>query len=838
MDQRLGSEPGTWLAVTSLSFDISVLETLWTLTRGFEVIVHAPAAQQPLTPTTATVAPEVAARRLDFSLFYFASDAGEAVADKYRLLLEGAKFADARDFAAVWTPERHFHAFGGLYPSPAVASAALAVATRRIRIRAGSVVMPLHHPIRVAEEWALVDNLSGGRVDVSFASGWQPNDFVLRPETYADRKRVTYEGVDQVRRLWRGEAVPFPGPRGSVSVRTLPRPVQAELPVWITIAGNPETFVDAGRLGFNVLTHLLGQDLDELAHKLELYRGAWREAGHPGQGHVTLMLHTFVGDDDAAVKEAVRGPMKAYLRSAMDLVKAAAWTFPTFKEKASRGMTIEEAMAGGLSEDEVDALLEHAFERYFASGALFGSSETCMRLLRTLKGMRVDEVACLVDFGVATAQALAHLEHLDRLRQRCAAEQAAAAAACGATSSAPEAAPDAIPDLIERFAVSHLQCTPSMATMLLHDDRARAAMRRLRRMLVGGEALPPALARELCGAVGGEVHNMYGPTETTVWSTSGRVDPTRLDRGVSIGRPIANTRVYVLDGRLEPVPEGVVGELFIGGDGVVRGYHGRPELTAQAFLPDPFRGEPGARMYRTGDLAAWTPAGELTFHGRADHQVKIRGYRIELGEIEAKLRAAAGVAEAVVVAREDAPGDKRLAAYLVPAAGHALDAAALRERLRADLPEFMVPAHFVVLERLPLTPNKKVDRRALPPPQSTRSAAAGGSVAASGPLELAIAAVWQDALGLERVGRDDNFFDLGGHSLLAVKVHRDLQKALARSFPITDLFRFPTVRGLAESLAEPGGAGERVQEAQTRGEMRRAAAQQRTQRRAQPRARG
>ncbi|HEU5074221.1 MAG TPA: MupA/Atu3671 family FMN-dependent luciferase-like monooxygenase, partial [Polyangiaceae bacterium] len=325
MDQVLRVEsPGTWLAVTSLSFDISVLELSWTLTRGFHVVMHAGETPERAAPV----------RRLDFSAFYFSSDDSGGGPEHYRLLFEGARFADQHGFVAVWTPERHFHAFGGLYPNPSVISAALAVQTQRVALRAGSCVSPLHSPIRIAEEWSLVDNLSNGRVGISFASGWQPNDFAIRPDAFRDRKEQMFADIDVVRRLWRGERVQFKGGTGKdVGVSTLPRPVQKELPVWVTAAGNPETFEAAGRVGANLLTHLLGQTFEEVAEKVRVYRAAWEKAGHAGRGVVTIMLHTFVGSDADEVKETVRGPMKEYLRSAVGLVKQAAWSFPTFKQK-------------------------------------------------------------------------------------------------------------------------------------------------------------------------------------------------------------------------------------------------------------------------------------------------------------------------------------------------------------------------------------------------------------------------------------------------------------------------------------------------------------------------
>jgi natural product biosynthesis luciferase-like monooxygenase protein len=254
---------------------------------------------------------------VDFSLFFFA-DSGATGGDGYRLLLESARFADANRLSAVWTPERHFHSFGGLYPNPAVTGAAVAAVTERVGIRAGSVVAPLHHPARIAEEWSVVDNLSGGRVGVSFASGWHTVDFVLRPENYLDRRNAMVDAVDTVRRLWRGEEAEFADGTGEKqAVRIFPPPVQPELPVWITSAGSPETCRMAGRLGAGLLTHLLGQDLATLERNIATYRG---ELAGGVRGHVALMLHTMLGTDRDLVRDQVREPFCRYLRSSIDLV--------------------------------------------------------------------------------------------------------------------------------------------------------------------------------------------------------------------------------------------------------------------------------------------------------------------------------------------------------------------------------------------------------------------------------------------------------------------------------------------------------------------------------------
>lgn len=293
--------------------------------------------------------------------------------------------------------------------------------------------------------------------------------------------------------------------------------------------------------------------------------------------------------------------------------------------------------------------------------------------------------------------------------------------------------------------------------------------------LIGGEGLPVDLAQQLLARA--ELWNLYGPTETTVWSTCWRV--VEPEHGVRIGRPIANTQIHVLDGRGQPCPIGVAGEIFIGGHGVALGYLHRPELTAERFVADPFSPQAGARMYRTGDRGRWCHDGLLEHLGRLDFQVKVRGHRIELGEIEAALGTHAQVARAVVIVREDRPGDVRLVAYVVPKVDMPT-AAALREHLRVSLPEYMLPQHVVAIAAVPLLPNGKMDRHALPMPD--RSAGPGADrplVAHDQPqtaAELAVAKVWQTLLGAGPIARSDNFFDLGGHSLLAMRAVFEIEQ--------------------------------------------------------------
>jgi natural product biosynthesis luciferase-like monooxygenase protein len=338
---------------------------------------------------------------MDLSLFYFAD---ASTNDGYRLLLDGARFADTHGFAAVWTPERHFHAFGGLYPNPAVLGAAVAAVTTRVGVRAGSVVAPLHHPLRIAEEWAVVDNLSRGRVGVSFASGWHARDFVLRPDGYAGRKDLTLKTIDEVRRLWRRESIAFADGDGtSTPVRSYPAPVRADLPVWLTAAGNADTFREAGRIGAGVLTHLLGQTMDDLAAKVAAYRETVR--AHGDDGHVVLMLHTFLGTDRERVRETVRAPFSAYLRSSLGLlVRAAGDVLP--------GLDPDD-----ISPADADFLVARAFDRYFDVGGLFGTVDDGLAMLERVEAVGVDEVACLIDFVDDTDAVLDGLTHLDALRR-------------------------------------------------------------------------------------------------------------------------------------------------------------------------------------------------------------------------------------------------------------------------------------------------------------------------------------------------------------------------------------------------------------------------------------
>jgi amino acid adenylation domain-containing protein len=355
-------------------------------------------------------------------------------------------------------------------------------------------------------------------------------------------------------------------------------------------------------------------------------------------------------------------------------------------------------------------------------------------------------------------------------------------------------------DLIVREGITTLHFVPSMLRLFL-DERGVERCASLRRVVCSGEALAYEVQERFFKRLGAELHNLYGPTEAAIDVTSWKCEPSPDRRSVPIGRPIANTQVYVLDARFEPVPVGVAGELYLSGVGLARGYWGRPDLTAESFVPDPFGGA-GRRMYRTGDIGRRLPGGELEFLGRDDGQVKLRGHRIELGEIEAALRGHERVRDVVVVLREEAGRGQLLAAYVAARGGGWAGAGReLREYLRGRLPEYMVPGALVLLEELPLSPNGKVDRKALPAPSESVAPEAEYREPVTA-LEQSIAAIWREVLGREKVGLEDNFFDLGGHSLLLVQVRGKLSETLGRDLPVLELFKYPTVSTLAARMSE------------------------------------
>ena len=355
--------------------------------------------------------------------------------------------------------------------------------------------------------------------------------------------------------------------------------------------------------------------------------------------------------------------------------------------------------------------------------------------------------------------------------------------------------------VLKKHQINTLWLTAALFNTVI--DQEPQALSEVKQLLIGGEALSvPHVKTGLALLPNTQIINGYGPTESTTFTCCYKIPRALDDRlsSIPIGRPIANTQVYILDPHLNIVPIGVVGEIHISGDGLARGYLNRPELTAEKFIANPFISDPGARLYKTGDLARYLPDGNIEFLGRVDNQVKIRGFRIELGEIESVLAQHPAIQQAVVLAREDTPGDHRLVAYTVATDASAASAHDLRSYLQHKLPDYMVPSAFVFLESLPLTPNGKLDRKALPAPDHSRPDLDDAFAAPRTPVEELLANIWAEVLKLDKVGIHDNFFDLGGHSLLATQIVSRIHRAFSIELPLRDIFEAPTIAVLAQRV--------------------------------------
>lgn len=606
-----------WLAQTSVNFDISVLELIWTISRGQTIVLQETNPFKLLAPDRSG-----AACKMDFSVMFFGAD--KISAQKYDLLLDTAKYADQHDFTAIWTPERHFGEFGGAFASPSVLGAAIAATTKNINIRAGSVVLPLHDPIRVAEEWSIVDNLSAGRVGVSIASGWHPNDFVLANSNYQDRRNEMRDKIMELKSLWNGDPVVRKNGVGKdFTIKIRPEPVQKELPLWVTAAGSPETFKYAGEIGANVLTHMLGQSLEELAKNIEVYHQALTDHGFSRTDKkVSLMLHTYIDHSEQMALGISEQPFKAYLGSSIQLMEPLAQQV---------GLDIH---------TQREDLIEIAYQKFSRENTLIGSPESCQKMLHSIQNIGVTEVACLVDFGVESEKVLSGLEyivkakalyhaHVDLLNLLHIDHQKTEL------------------ELIRDYKVTHVQMTPSQAKLVadLYSQTEDKGLSSVQHWFIGGEALNQELIKSLEAITDGKLYNMYGPTETTVWSAWRQIN----QEDIHIGAPIINTDLLLLNEYEQPVPVGVVGELYIGGSGVAKGYYNNPELTERNFkeVNHPYSGK--GRFYKTGDLMKLNEDGTLTYVARKDNQVKVNGYRVEPEEIEKAIAEVAGVKNCKVV---------------------------------------------------------------------------------------------------------------------------------------------------------------------------------------------
>ena len=743
------------LAVTSISFDISLLEIIWTLCNGISVTLK----DDSLSVSNFNRFCEAEEKNeMDFSLFYFSSG-GSSSEDKYQLLFDSARFADENGFSALWTPERHFHDFGGIYPNPAITSAALAVRTNNISIRSGSIVLPIHDVVRVAEDWAVIDNLSKGRIGLSIASGWHADDFVFFPQHFECRYDTMYHQINELKELWNGNRVKRKNGLGrEVEITVYPQPIQKELPIWITAAGNIETFESAGKIGANILTHLLGQDIEDLSLKIKAYKKALTENGHSvTKAKISLMLHTYVGEDLAQVEKTVREPFKSYLRSSLGLLSNLA---------KSLGVSLKD-----VNEEVVEELIEEAFKRYWKSASLIGTPETCETMLSRLRTIGVNEIACLVDFGIPYQKVMEGLPLLDKVKRIFTSEER----------------------IVRKEKISLLQTTPSLLKLAIDDDSSHQFLRSLKKIFIGGEKLPSRLVKSLRKVSDAIIYNLYGPTETTIWSTAGVIN----DEEIHVGRPIANTHIYILDQNGYEAPIGAFGQVFIGGSGLSKGYVNNDSLTKEKFATNSIL--PGTPvLYDTGDIGRWTVGGKIEIRGRVDNQIKLHGRRIELGEIEETLNQCPGIKGSAVILDEiNKQGE--LIAFCLLADKIKFDD--LRNHLKSKLPTYMIPSRFFSIEALPLTPNGKTDKKKLKNVPALPLDGCGEYKAAETQVQSLLVSVWENVLQRSGIGISDNFFMLGGDSIKAVQIASSVYK-LGYKLMVKDVFQYPSIENLSAQVKE------------------------------------
>jgi amino acid adenylation domain-containing protein/natural product biosynthesis luciferase-like monooxygenase protein len=744
-------EESRWLWLSGSGFDISLLEFLFPLCVGATVVVHEGTGALFGGPT-----PKQAAETR-ISLAFFSSTPGR---EAYRLFLDAARLADSVGLHAVWTPERHFHDFGGPFPNPAITSAALATATRRIAIRAGSLVLPLHDPVRVAEDWAVIDTLSGGRAGIAFASGWHGRDFVLAPggpRAFARRHETMIEGIGMIQALWRGEAVALDRGAGTGNVSIAPRPVAGRLPIWLSAAGSDKTFAAAGGLGAGVFTHLLGQNADDLRRKTGLFRDAAEATGRPGP--VSLMLHTYLADSRDAARDAAMPALTRYLHSSADLSKA-----------------LFDGTFDALSTEDLATVVDRRLTEYIAGPSLICGEEEALARIAWLRDCGATELACLIDFGIPSAQVLAGVEALGRLQDRL-------------DRRSTPGIDRSLPATCARHGITHVQCTPTVLRELLGDGKAREALKSLDVLLVGGERLPEHVAGEIAALRPGQTLNMYGPTEATIWTSATEVS----GRDVFVGGPLGDFRLVVADENGRPARKG---EILVVGDHLARGYWRNPDETAKRFVSlDPAFGLGAARAYRTGDLARLDDAGRLVFGGRADRQVKVGGHRLELAGIEALLLAQPGVADAACMV--DAAD--HVLAYVTPRDGSEPDPGAIRQTLAAHLPATTRPSRVEVVARLPRSPNGKL---IAPGPETASVLLAVVRAPQEAGLRDAVAAIWAETLDRPSVADDDDFFASGGNSLRAMVLSSRLRERLGLRATVRTVFDYPLFGALVGALGQ------------------------------------
>ncbi len=749
----------TWLAQHAIDTQESIIDLLWNLCRGSKIILQ-PAANVPLNGT----------KPINCSLFYFAAQEEITTENKYRLLLEGAKFADENDLAAIWVPERHFHSFGDQFPNPSIAAAAVAVVTKKIKLRSGSVVLPLHDPIRVAEEWAMVDHLSEGRVEISFASGWNPNDFIFAPEAYQQRHQVMCDKLKMVHQLWRGESCTRTNGKGEkISLTIHPKPVQTELPTWITSGGSPETFRYAGSIGANILTLLWGQPKEDLKAKIEIYRTALAKHGFdPERGQVAVMLHSFIGENFEEVKPTVKEPLKNYIRHSIALMQG----------KSNDGL-----------DEEVEKLVDASFTHHYHTNGLFGTPETCLAYLQELTLLGVNEIACLIDFGISNDITLANLPQLKKLEdlvKRTAAQQSLLAERSikNWTTQA----------LVQQHQVTHFYTTVASLAPWQNAIEDHSWLRKLTTLIVSGESLSEPTREWISQHGARQSYFLYGISER---STVNMIEGLAAAKENCPCQLLPNQRGYILNDQQELATIGDIGDLWIGGDGVTFSEKGEREN-----ISFDLGNGTKEQLYKTATQAKFLPDGTLQLIASNINSVYRQGRKIDLALIQKTLNQHVQVNAALVTAPALESGAERIVAYFTSSEN--VTTQQLRFFLNYHLPTYYLPTLFIKVDQLPRTPisTEKDSDKALP--------LGTAYLAPRNDTEIEFTTLWSEILQMssEKIGIDDSFFALGASTSNVSSLQRSLAKNKDWRIEKNIIYQKDTIRGLSTLYLKEMAASE------------------------------
>ncbi|MDI9312667.1 MAG: LLM class flavin-dependent oxidoreductase [Limnohabitans sp.] len=782
----MGNKNARWLALTEYTFDISLVELLGPLLIGATVTLE----DIQYIRNVQHIDSEKKNSKIDFSFSFFGNHYLNNKADAYQLLIKIAKYADQHFFKALWVPERHFHVFGGLYPSPSLVVAHLSSITQQIQLRAGSVIFPLHDPISIAEEWAFLDNISNSRIGIACATGWNKKDFILSPENYEKRKEIIFDQIDTCKILWQGKSVSRQNvEKEEEQVEIFPKTINSNIPLWLTIANDKKLFEIAGQRGMHVLTHLLAFTIEELKECIFVYHESLKKNKYnPNDFNITLMLHCFITDSEEKCLNIVEKPLKEYLLTSVGI----------FSSIASRD----------LSNEEKEKLMESGFQKYYKNG-LFGTPDSCLHKINDLKAIGITEISCLIDFGIEADTVFNNLKFINELKIK--------ANTISEHKDVSKENTVSISTIIQEQKITHLQCTPSL-THFIFNKKDNLKLSSLEQLFVGGEALTNKVVEYIYSVVPDiKINNMYGPTETTIWVSTKRI----LSNGIiTLGTSFSN-----VDFKIGTMGENNVfmetpiygeGELFVGGPLVSnKGYLFRPELNREKFITID---NATTTYYRTGDWVKRENKNEVTYIGRIDRQVKLPGgYRLELEEIEKIIESSFPTIQHIAVILKDKEEQKDLVAYYTTNDEKPIKNDFFERALSLKIAHYQIPKYYILLNQMPLLSSGKINRKDLEKIPLDSSLTLSSSLdfiprkIPQNKTEELIVSVFSEMLKIpvENIDTLKSYFSYGGNSISAIIAVDRINKIIIKSnslykntndINLTDFYKYSTVEQLSHFI--------------------------------------